>query len=150
MYWWFHNLAELRILGSVGTKHRWRSGDWLTVRHVSVASQNRRLTASSTAAHYIDHHPKMASSKLGHWPEHGSNRLSYRSNTMIHERKRIRSMDSLTPKTRKDAKLNHLWRIWRKLYPFQWNDSHLGFLQMPKSVATYDGSHIGIWLPILS
>ena len=25
---------------------------------------------------YIDHHPKRASSKLGHCPEHGSNRLS--------------------------------------------------------------------------
>ena len=37
-----------------------------TVRHVSVASQNRQLTTSSTAAHYIDHHPKMASSKFGH------------------------------------------------------------------------------------
>ena len=24
-----------------------------------------------TAARYIDHHPKLVSSKLGHWPEHG-------------------------------------------------------------------------------
>ena len=29
-------------------------------------SQNRQLTTSSTAAHYIDHPPKLASSKLGH------------------------------------------------------------------------------------
>ena len=28
----------------------------------SAASQNRRLLTSSTAAHYIDHHPKLASS----------------------------------------------------------------------------------------
>ena len=41
------------------------NGDWRTVQRVSVASQNRQLTTSSTAAHYIDHHPKMASSKLG-------------------------------------------------------------------------------------
>ena len=34
--------------------------------HVSVASQNRQLTTSSTAAHYIHHHPRMASSKLDH------------------------------------------------------------------------------------
>ena len=34
-------------------------------QHVSVASQNRRLITSSTADHYIDHHPKLASSKLG-------------------------------------------------------------------------------------
>ena len=30
------------------------------------ASQNRQLTTASTAAHYIDHHPKLAYSKLGH------------------------------------------------------------------------------------
>ena len=40
------------------------------------ASQNRQLTTSPTAAHYMDHHQKLASSKLGHWQEHGSNRLS--------------------------------------------------------------------------
>ncbi len=51
-------------LGSVGTEHPWRSGDWRTVQHVSVASQNRRLITSSTADHYIDHYPKLASSQL--------------------------------------------------------------------------------------
>ena len=34
------------------------------MQHVSVASQNRQLTTSSTAAHIRT--PKMASSKLGH------------------------------------------------------------------------------------
>ena len=29
-----------------------------------LASQNRQLTTSPIAAHYIDHHPKLASSKL--------------------------------------------------------------------------------------
>ena len=53
-------------LGSVATDHLGRSGDWRTVQHVGVGSQNRQLTTSSTAAHYIDHHPKLASSKLGH------------------------------------------------------------------------------------
>ena len=43
-----------------------KSGDWRTVRHVSVASQNRHLTTSSTATHYTDHRQKLASSKLGH------------------------------------------------------------------------------------
>ena len=33
------------------------------MQDVSVASQNRQLTTSSTAAHYIDHHPRLASSK---------------------------------------------------------------------------------------
>ena len=64
-------------LGSVATDHPWRSGDWRTVQHVSVASQNRQLITSSTAVHYIDHPPKLASSKLGHWPEHGYNKLSW-------------------------------------------------------------------------
>ena len=41
-------------------------GGWRTVQHVSVSSQNRQLTTSSTAAHYIDHHPKLASTKLDH------------------------------------------------------------------------------------
>ena len=36
---------------------------------------------------YIDHHPKLASSKLGHWPEHGYNRLSWIYETMIYERR---------------------------------------------------------------
>ena len=40
--------------------------DWRTVQHVSVAIQNRQLTTSSIAAHYIDYHPKLASSMLGH------------------------------------------------------------------------------------
>ena len=48
------------------TLNRLRTGVWRTVQHVSVVSQNRQLTISSTAAHYIDHHPKLASSKLGH------------------------------------------------------------------------------------
>ena len=60
-------------LGSVATDDPRRSGDWQTVDHVCVASQNRHLITSSIAAHYIDHHPKPVSSKLGHWPEHGSN-----------------------------------------------------------------------------
>ena len=46
-----------------------RSGEWRTVQHVCVASQNRQLITSSTAAHYIDHHPKLASLKLDHWAE---------------------------------------------------------------------------------
>ena len=37
-----------------------------TVQHVSVASQNRQLITSSTAAHYTDHHPRLASLKLNH------------------------------------------------------------------------------------
>ena len=67
-----------------------RSGDWRAVQHVSVASQNRQLTrgTSSTAAQYIDHHPKLASSKLGHWPEHGSNTLSWIYETNLYERRR--------------------------------------------------------------
>ena len=55
----------------------WRGGDCQTVHHVSVASQNRRLITSSTAAHYIDDHPKMASSKFDHRPQHGYNTLSW-------------------------------------------------------------------------
>ena len=49
------------------------------------ARTDRQLTTSSTSAHYIDHHPKRASSKLGHWPEHGSNRLSWQYETMKEE-----------------------------------------------------------------
>ena len=46
------------------------------MQHMSVASQNRQLLAESlTAAHYIDHHPEPAFSKLDHWPEHGYNKL---------------------------------------------------------------------------
>ena len=59
------------------------------MRHVSVASQNIQLTTPSTAAHYIDHHPKLASSILGHWPEHGSNILIWIYETMIYEIRRI-------------------------------------------------------------
>ena len=54
-----------RLRTGFATDHPWRSGGWRTVQHVSVASQNRQLLTSSTAAHYIDHHPKLASSKLG-------------------------------------------------------------------------------------
>ena len=56
-----------RLRTGVGRyKASMKKWDWRTVRHVSVASQNRQLTTSSTAAHYIDHHPKLASSKLCH------------------------------------------------------------------------------------
>ena len=37
-----------------------------TVRQCSLCDRRRPIT-SSTAAHYIDHHPKSASSKLDHW-----------------------------------------------------------------------------------
>ena len=59
--------------------------DWQTAQNVSVASQNRRLLASSTSAHYIDHHPKLASSKWNHWPENGFNTLSWQYDTTINE-----------------------------------------------------------------
>ena len=74
--------------------HLWRSGDRQIVYQLSVASQNRPLTTSSTAAHYIDHHPKLASSKLDHWPEHGSNRLSWIYETIIYESKRRQPTDT--------------------------------------------------------
>ena len=56
-----------RLRTGVGRyKASMKKWDWWIVRHVSVASQNRQLTTSPTAAYYIDHHPKRASSKLGH------------------------------------------------------------------------------------
>ena len=51
---------QTRELGSVGTKHQLRSGDWRTVCHVSVASQNRQLTTSSTAVNYVHRPPSEA------------------------------------------------------------------------------------------
>ena len=48
------------IYEEVGTGCPPHSHAVLSIRHVSVASQNRQLTTSSTDAHYIDHHPKMA------------------------------------------------------------------------------------------
>ena len=39
-------------------------GSVATGKDYSVASQNRRLLTSSTAAHYIDQHPKPACFKL--------------------------------------------------------------------------------------
>ena len=85
-HWTTLNILRTGV-GRYSTEHPWRSGDWRTVHHVSVASQNRHLTTSSTAAHCIDHHPKLPSSKLGHSPQHVSNRLNWESDTMTYERR---------------------------------------------------------------